>query len=76
MKIRTRKQGGAPVAFDCPWRGHAADPGFQLRNSSAPDILGLRCVKCGCLFYVVIEVSAIVDADGQPTVKAPEGKPE
>jgi hypothetical protein len=58
------------VLFDCPWTGHLYDDRFALRNSSAPNVLGLRCVKCGCLIYTVQEQSQIVGADGNPLPKA------
>jgi hypothetical protein len=55
------------VLFDCPWSGHLADPDFRLVNAAAPSVLGLRCVKCGALIYVMREqASALVGADGAP----------
>lgn len=59
-----------PLLFDCPWLGHDLDPTLTLRNSSAPNVLGRRCVKCGCLIYTVMEQSQIVDAAGAPLPKA------
>lgn len=58
------------VAFDCPWAGHLKDDRFVLRNSAAPNVIGLRCVKCGCLIYEFLEQSQIVGADGEPLAKA------
>ena len=54
------------VAFDCPWEGHLLDDRFVLRNSSAPNVIGHRCVKCRCLIYVIMEMSQIVGAAGEP----------
>ena len=60
------------VAFDCPWTGHVADPGFTLRNKLVPNLVGLRCVKCGALVYETVAVaSAIVGADGEPLPAQP-----
>ena len=53
------------VQFDCPWTGHLMDPGFRLINAAQPNIIGLRCVKCGCLIYVVREVSELVGPGGE-----------
>lgn len=58
------------VMWDCPWTGHLYDDRFALRNSAVPNVLGLRCVKCGCLIYVIQEQSQIVGADGAPLPKA------
>ena len=68
MKVETTNL--RDVAFDCPWTGHLYDDRFRLRNSAAPNVMGLRCVKCGCLIYEVMEASQIVGADGQPLPKA------
>ena len=54
------------VAFDCPWTGHLLDDRFVLRNSAAPNVLGHRCVKCGCLIYTVMRQSQVVGPDGLP----------
>lgn len=59
------------VVFDCPWVGHLRDPGFMLRNTADPRILGLRCLKCGALIYEFVEVTQIVGADGAPLVATP-----
>lgn len=60
------------TVFDCPWIGHLYDDRFRLRNSSAPNVLGMRCVKCGCLIYELIETSPIVGPGGESLPK-PEG---
>lgn len=56
--------------FDCPWAGHLADPSFVLRNSAAPNVIGHRCLKCGCLIYEILEQSQIVGPAGEPLPKA------
>lgn len=72
--VLTEEGTPVPLLFDCPWLGHDLDPALVLRNASAPNVLGRRCVKCGCLIYMVIEQSAIVNAAGQPL--AQEGTTE
>jgi hypothetical protein len=59
-----------PLLFDCPWFGHLPDDRMVLRNSSAPNVIGHRCVKCGCLVYSVLPASQIVGADGGPLAGA------
>lgn len=59
-----------PLLFDCPWFGHLPDERMVLRNANAPNVIGRRCVKCGCLIYTVMEQSQIVDAAGAPLPKA------
>lgn len=59
------------VMFDCPWQGHVYDPGFVLRNSAAPSIIGHRCMKCGCLIYERVTPSSIIGPDGAPLAEAP-----
>lgn len=56
--------------FDCPWTGHLADDRLVVRNSSAPNLIGHRCVKCGCMVYELLEQSQIVGTDGEPLAKA------
>jgi hypothetical protein len=56
------------VAYDCPWHGHQLDPSFVVRNSAAPQIEGRRCVKCGCLIYLQLEVSAIAGPNGESLI--------
>lgn len=81
-KIRVKFEGpvlatdGTPVPllFDCPWLGHDPDPALVLRNASAPNVIGRRCVKCGCLIYIVLEQSKIVDAAGEPLAKTQENE--
>lgn len=58
------------VRYDCPWEGHMYDDRFRLMNSAAPNVIGFRCVKCGCLIYEVMEQSQIVGTDGMPLPKA------
>ena len=53
------------VLFDCPWQGHLADPDFLVVNSSAPNVIGLRCLKCGCLVYINRPTSPVVGPDGE-----------
>lgn len=53
------------VAFDCPWNGHEFDPNFVIRNSTAPNVIGQRCAKCGCLIYLFVEPSKIVGPGGE-----------
>jgi hypothetical protein len=69
MKMRVGK-GPRTLVFDCPWEGHLYDDRLVLRNSSAPNVLGRRCVKCGCLIYEVMELSQVVDANGEPLAKS------
>ena len=65
MKIR-KPSAKVQMAFDCPWFGHLPDPRFVIRNSSAPNVIGQRCAKCGCLIYNVMEQSNILGTDGAP----------
>lgn len=58
------------VVFDCPWVGHLHDDRFVLRNGMAPNVIGHRCVKCGCLIYELMEQSQLVGADGMPLPQA------
>ena len=58
------------VMWDCPWVGHLYDDRFALRNSSAPNVIGMRCVKCGCLIYTIQEQSQVVGMDGLPLARA------
>jgi hypothetical protein len=60
-----------PVRFDCPWTGHVADPRLRIRNSQMPNLIGVRCVKCGALIYEFIEASAIVGPGGEALPKPP-----
>ena len=71
-KIRKPGPKGAPpkLKFNCPWVGHAFDPNFELRNSSAPHIVGKRCAKCGCLVYLHVKQSVIVGPGGVPLTRA------
>lgn len=65
------EQGEAlPLLFDCPWLGHLADDRMVLRNANAPNVIGHRCVKCGCLVYSYLEQSQVVGADGKPLAAA------
>lgn len=58
------------VLFDCPWTGHLYDDRLVFRNSTAPNVIGHRCVKCGCLVYEVMVQSQIVGPGGDPLPKA------
>lgn len=69
MKIRKPVPKHA-LMFDCPWTGHLADDRLVIRNSSAPNVIGQRCVKCGCLVYTIMEQSQIIGSDGMPLPKA------
>jgi len=68
--MKVEQPGLGEVMWDCPWAGHLYDDRFALRNSAQPNVLGLRCVKCGCLIYVIQEQSQIVGVDGAPLAKA------
>lgn len=68
MKMRSGSM--RVVKFDCPWAGHLYDDRFALRNSAAPNVIGFRCVKCGCLIYEIHEQSQVVGPDGMPLPKA------
>lgn len=57
------------LVFDCPWEGHVFDPNFVIRNSSAPNVVGHRCVKCKCLIYLVVKQSSVLGVDGVPLPK-------
>jgi hypothetical protein len=73
--MKVEQPNARDVIFDCPWTGHWADPRFVIRNSSAPNIIGQRCIKCGCLVYTLVEPeqpkpeSQVVGADGMPLPK-------
>lgn len=73
-KIRLQGPAGTgtvPLLYDCPWFGHLADPRVILRNSSAPNVVGQRCIKCGCMVYDIIEAATgVVGADGAPLATA------
>lgn len=74
-KIRVKLEGppgqeSASLLFDCPWNGHLADDRMVLRNSNAPNVIGHRCVKCGCLVYSFLEQSQVVGPDGNPLAGA------
>lgn len=73
MAARILEKPNAAVAFDCPWVGHTPDQGFRLTNRMAPQLVGLRCVKCGALVYEYLPASPIVAPDGGRIVAdAPE----
>lgn len=48
------------LLWDCPWADHSPDPFFILRNAAAPQLIGQRCEKCGCLYYTLLPASDAV----------------
>jgi hypothetical protein len=59
------------VRFDCPWVGHAYAPdGLRVVNSRRPELVGMQCVKCGCLIYERRRVGPIVGPGGEALVQA------
>jgi uncharacterized Zn finger protein len=63
MKVDTTNM--REVVFDCPWVGHLEDPAFRLINTATPNVIGLRCAKCGALIYVTREASKLVGPGGE-----------
>lgn len=62
------------VMFDCPWTGHRLDRNFVIVNRTQPGLEGRRCVKCGCLIYVMAEASNLVGPGGEALpAEAPAG---
>jgi hypothetical protein len=68
--VRVSQRSLRSPLFDCPWTGHTIDAQLVIRNSAVPNMIGSRCIKCGCMVYHLVEQSQILGADGELLPKA------